>query len=90
MQRRVANGAIRWIEVPIYGGSRPHHVSYKGEEMNKEESDRNAAIVYVLRVLKNPMMIMSPAKKEALTLAEEHGIMVKELIETWADLAMRV
>lgn len=58
--------------------------------MNKEESDRNAAIVYVLRVLKNPMMIMSPAKKEALTLAEEHGIMVKELIETWADLAMRV
>jgi hypothetical protein len=26
MQRRVANGAIRWIEVPIYGGSRPHHV----------------------------------------------------------------
>ena len=58
--------------------------------MTKEESDRNAAIVYVLRVLKNPMMIMSPAKKDALTLAEEHGITVKDLIEKWQEMSYRV
>ena len=58
--------------------------------MNKEESDRNAAIVKVLRVLKNPMLIMSPAKKEALTLAEEHGITVAELISEYEKIAMRV
>jgi hypothetical protein len=58
--------------------------------MNKEESDRNAAIVYVLRVLKNPMMIMSPAKKEALTLAEKHGITVADLISEYEKIAMRI
>ena len=58
--------------------------------MNKEESDRNAAIVKVLRVLKSPMMIMSPAKKEALTLAEEHDITVADLISEYEKIAMRV
>lgn len=58
--------------------------------MNKEESDRNAAIVYVLRVLKSPMMIMSPAKKEALTLAEEYGIVVADLISEYEKIAMRI
>jgi len=58
--------------------------------MNKEQSDRNAAIVKVLRVLKNPMLIMSPAKKEALTLAEEYGITVAELISEYEKIAMRV
>ena len=58
--------------------------------MNKEESDRNAAIVKVLRVLKSPMMIMSPAKKEALTLAEEYGITVSDLINEYEKRAMRV
>lgn len=58
--------------------------------MNKEESDRNAAIVKVLRVLKSPMMIMSPAKKEALTLAEEYGITVADLISEYEKIAMRV
>jgi hypothetical protein len=58
--------------------------------MNKEESDRNAAIVKVLRVLKSPMMIMSPAKKEALTLAEEYGITVSDLISEYEKIAMRV
>jgi len=53
--------------------------------MTKQE-----AIIKILKVLKNPMMVMSPAKAEALTLAEEYGITTKELIETWADLAMRV
>ena len=58
--------------------------------MNQEESDRNAAIVKVLRVLKSPMMIMSPAKKEALTLAEEYGITVADLISEYEKIAMRV
>jgi hypothetical protein len=58
--------------------------------MNKEESDRNAAIVYVLRVLKNPMMIMSPAKKDALTLAERYGITVTDLINEYEKIVMRV
>lgn len=58
--------------------------------MNKEESDRNAAIVKVLRVLKSPMLIMSPAKKEALTLAEEYGITVADLISEYEKIAMRV
>ena len=58
--------------------------------MNKEESDRNAAIVYVLRVLKNPMMIRSPAKKDALTLVEKYGIMVTDLITEYEKIVMRV
>jgi hypothetical protein len=58
--------------------------------MNKEESDRNAAIVYVLRVLKSPMMIMSPAKKDALTLAEQYGITVTDLITEYEKIVMRV
>lgn len=51
---------------------------------------REEAIVKILRVLKNPMMVMSPAKNEALTLAEEYGITAKDLIEAWSNIAMRV
>ena len=51
---------------------------------------KEQAIVKILKVLKSPMMVMSPAKIEALTLAEEYGITTRELIETWADLATRV
>lgn len=58
--------------------------------MNKEESDRNAAIVYVLRVLKNPMMIRSPAKKDALTLAEQYGITVTDLINEYEKIVIRI
>jgi hypothetical protein len=53
--------------------------------MTKEE-----AIFKILRVLKSAMMIMSPAKKEALTLAEEHGITVADLISEYEKIAMRV
>jgi hypothetical protein len=53
--------------------------------MTKEE-----AIFKVLRVLKSPMMIMSPAKKEALTLAEEHCITVADLISEYEKIAMSV
>ena len=58
--------------------------------MNKEESDRNAAIVYVLRVLKNPMMIRSPAKKDALTLAERYSITVTDLINEYEEITRRI
>jgi hypothetical protein len=58
--------------------------------MNKEESDRNAAIIYILRVIKNPMMVMSFAKKQALTLAEDHDITVAELINEYEKIAMRI
>ena len=58
--------------------------------MNKEESDRSAAIIYILRVLKSPMMVMSFAKKQALTLAEEQGITVTELINEYEKIAMRI
>jgi len=58
--------------------------------MNKEESDRNAAIVYVLRVLKSPMMIRSPAKKDALTLAERYGITVADLINEYEEITRRI
>ena len=53
--------------------------------MTKEE-----AIIKVLRVLKNPMLVMSPAKNEALTLAEEYCINAKDLIEAWSNITMRV
>ena len=53
--------------------------------------DRDAAILKILKVLKNPMMVMcKPNRDEALTLAEEYGIMAKDLIETWREVAMRV
>ena len=54
--------------------------------MTKEE-----AIVKILKVLKSPMMVMSkPNRDEALTLAEQYGITVAELITVWSDIAMRV
>ena len=54
--------------------------------MTKQE-----AMIKILKVLKNAMLVVNKHnREEALTLAEEHGITAKELIETWADLAMRV
>lgn len=54
--------------------------------MTKEE-----AIVKILKVLKSPMMVMNKHNRdEALTLAEEYGIVAKDLIEAWSDIAMRV
>jgi 3-hydroxyisobutyrate dehydrogenase-like beta-hydroxyacid dehydrogenase len=52
---------------------------------------KEQAILKILKVLKNAMLVVNKHNRdEALTLAEEHGITVKELVETWADLAMRV
>lgn len=53
--------------------------------MTKEE-----AIVKVLKVLKSPMLVMSPAKQEALDLCVEYGIVGVELIQAWEKMAMRV
>ena len=53
--------------------------------------DRDAAILKILRVLKNPMMVMSkPNRDEALTLAEEYGITAKDLIVEWTKIAERI
>jgi len=52
---------------------------------------KNEAIIKVLKVLKSAMMVMcKPNKEEALTLAEEHGITARDLIETWEKMAMRI
>ena len=54
--------------------------------MTKEQ-----AILKILKVLKNAMLVVNKHNRdEALTLAETYGITTKELIEVWADLAMRV
>ena len=54
--------------------------------MSKEE-----ATIKILKVLKNAMLVVNKHNRdEALTLAEEYGITAKDLIETWADLAMRI
>lgn len=63
-----------------------YNTNDKGRIVTKEEAIRK-----ILKVLKSPMMVMSkPNKDEALTLAEEHGITAKDLIETWSDMAMRI
>ena len=52
---------------------------------------KNEAIVKILKVLKSAMMVMcKPNRDEALTLAEEYGITVAELITVWSDMAMRI
>ena len=54
--------------------------------MNKEE-----AIVKVLKVLNSRMAVMcKPVRDEALTLAEEHGITVADLINEYEKIAMRI
>jgi hypothetical protein len=54
--------------------------------MTKEE-----ATIKVLKVLNSRMAVMcKPVRDEALTLAEEYGIMAKDLIESWSNIAMRV
>ena len=50
---------------------------------------KDEAIIKVLRVLKSPMLVMSPAKKEALDLCVEYGIVGVELIQTWEKMTMR-
>ena len=52
---------------------------------------KDEAIIKVLKVLKSAMVVVcKPNKEEALTLAEEHSITVKDLIEVWEKMAMRI
>lgn len=51
---------------------------------------KDEAILFVLKVLKSPMMIMSPSKKEALDLCEEHGIMAKDLIDAFEKICWKI
>ena len=56
----------------------------KEKDMTKEE-----AMVYILRVLKSPMMVMSPAKTTAMNLAAEHKISGMDLIQAYESIVMR-
>ena len=52
---------------------------------------KDEAIIKVLKVLKSAMMVVcKPNKEEALTLVEAHGITVRDLIEMWEKMAMRI
>lgn len=53
--------------------------------MTKEE-----ATVFILRVLKNPMMVMSPDKTKAMNLATEHNISGVDLIKSYESIVMRI
>ena len=65
--------------------------SIKWREEVLQRYDKDAAILKILKVLNSRMAIMSKSHRdEVLTLAEGFGITAKDLIEVWADLAMRV
>ena len=52
---------------------------------------KDEAIIKVLKVLKSAMMVLcKPNKEEALTLAEEHGITAKELIDVWVNICRNI
>ena len=52
---------------------------------------KEEAIIKVLKVLNSRMAVMcKPVRDEALTLAEEHGINAKDLVEAWTKIAERV
>lgn len=52
---------------------------------------REQAIIKILKVLKNAMLVVNKHNRdEALTLAEEYGIMAKDLIESWTKIAERI
>ena len=54
--------------------------------MSKDE-----AIVKILKFLNSRMAAMSkPMRDEAFALAFEHGIMAKDLIESWTKIAERI
>ena len=54
--------------------------------MTKEQ-----AIIKILKVLNSRMSVMcKPVRDEALTLAEEHDITAKDLIEEWTRIAERI
>ena len=49
---------------------------------------KKQAVIKILKVLKSPMMVMNIYNRdEALTVAEEYGITVEDLIEEWLKIA---
>ena len=57
----------------------------------KLSMNRNEAIIRVLRVLRSQSAAVNkPNREEALTLAEEHGITAKELIDTWVEICRNI
>ena len=62
------------------------YMQKEGLSMSKDE-----AIIKVLRVLRNQSAAVNkPNREEALTLAEEHGITAKELINTWVEICRNI
>ena len=54
-------------------------------------TDKEKAMLKVMKVLKNPMVVAcKPMREDALTLAAEHGITVEELIDFSYKIAMSV
>ena len=54
-------------------------------------TDKEKAMVKILKVLKSPMVAAcKPMRDDALTLAKEHGITVEDLIDMAHQIAMRV
>ena len=54
-------------------------------------TDKEQAIVKILKVLNSRMAVMSkPMRDEALTLAREYCISAGELINEWEKIAQRV
>ena len=65
------------------------HSKKWGDEV-LQRYDKDAAILKILKVLNSRMAVMSKSHRdEVLTLAEEYGIMAKDLIEAWSNIAMR-
>jgi hypothetical protein len=53
--------------------------------------NKNEAIIKVLRVLRSQSAAVNkPNREEALTLAEEHGITARELIDTWVEICRNI
>ena len=58
---------------------------------NMRSMTKEQAMIKILKVLNSRMAVMSkPMRDEALTLAEEHGITVKDLILEWTRIAERI
>lgn len=53
-------------------------------------TDKEKAIRFILRVIKNPLAILSSDKNKALTLSQEHGITVEDLILTMEEIARNI
>lgn len=53
-------------------------------------TEKDKAIRFILRTLKNPLSMLSPDKNKALTLSVEHGITVEDLINTMETIARNI